>query len=105
MSPRAHLLIVRLFGIGLLLAVNSSVASNDKPSPSSELTSLPYRSVLKNYQQYREPVIESWPAANDRVGKMGGWRTYAKQAAAERSESMTSQNTQSHQQHDKGDEQ
>jgi len=40
-----------------------------------------YQSALENYQPYRDEKIKPWKEANDTVGKVGGWRAYAKEAA------------------------
>lgn len=40
-----------------------------------------YRSALEGYQPYSEDKMVPWREANDTVGKVGGWRAYAKEAA------------------------
>lgn len=40
-----------------------------------------YRSALEGYQPYSEEKIVPWREANDTVGKVGGWRAYAKEAS------------------------
>lgn len=45
-------------------------------------TSLRYRSALERYQSYKEQPVQSWREVNDNVGRIGGWRVYAKEAAA-----------------------
>jgi len=45
-------------------------------------TSLRYHSALERYQPYKEQPVQSWRDANDNVGRIGGWRVYAKEAAA-----------------------
>ncbi len=39
-----------------------------------------YTSAFSDYVPYSEQAIESWRKANDTVGEIGGWRTYAKEA-------------------------
>ncbi|MBC5767471.1 hypothetical protein H8R02_23595 [Ramlibacter sp. GTP1] len=39
-----------------------------------------YRSALEGYQPYSENKMVPWKEANDTVGKIGGWRAYAKEA-------------------------
>lgn len=70
----------RLVLTSLLLAVpwvqaQSTSASTVADSP------LPYRSVFEHYRSYTEQDLVSWPEANDTVGRVGGWRAYAKEAA------------------------
>ncbi|MBL7091612.1 hypothetical protein [Acidovorax sp.] len=40
---------------------------------------LSYRSALSGYEAYKEQSVQPWKAANDKVGEIGGWRTYAKE--------------------------
>lgn len=40
---------------------------------------LSYRSALSGYESYKEQSVQPWKAANDKVGEIGGWRTYAKE--------------------------
>jgi hypothetical protein len=44
-------------------------------------TKLQYTSALSSYQGYADQAVQSWREANDRVGRIGGWRAYAKEAA------------------------
>ena len=41
-----------------------------------------YQSVFDGYQTISEPKLTPWRAANDTVREVGGWRAYAKEAAA-----------------------
>ncbi|OGA96646.1 MAG: hypothetical protein A2Z55_06845 [Burkholderiales bacterium RIFCSPHIGHO2_12_63_9] len=43
---------------------------------------LEYVSELGKYQPYADQPVQSWREANDQVGRIGGWRSYAKEAAA-----------------------
>lgn len=45
-------------------------------------TKLQYTSALASYQVYTDQAVQSWREANDRVGRIGGWRAYAKEAAS-----------------------
>ncbi len=40
---------------------------------------LSYRSALSGFDAYKEQSVQPWKAANDKVGEIGGWRTYAKE--------------------------
>lgn len=48
-----------------------------------------YQSALDGYQPYREEKPQPWKQANDTVGKVGGWRAYAKEAAEPASQGGT----------------
>ena len=41
-----------------------------------------YHSVFESYRAMTEPQMTPWRAANDTVRDVGGWRAYAKEAAA-----------------------
>ncbi len=41
-----------------------------------------YQSVFDGYHAMSEPKLTPWRAANDTVRDVGGWRAYAKEAAA-----------------------
>jgi hypothetical protein len=48
-----------------------------------------YESSLVNYQSYRHVEASDWPQKNETVRLKGGWRAYAREAAAhEPSESI-----------------
>lgn len=40
---------------------------------------LHYQSPLKAYQGFSEQPLHNWREANDLVGRIGGWRTYAQE--------------------------
>ncbi|AKJ30706.1 hypothetical protein [Caldimonas brevitalea] len=42
-----------------------------------------YRSAFEGYPRYADEPVVSWKEANDHVGRIGGWRTYAAEAAGE----------------------
>lgn len=39
-----------------------------------------YRSPLSAYQAFEDPDPLDWKKANDRVGEIGGWRVYSREA-------------------------
>ena len=42
---------------------------------------LPSTSIFTEYRKFRDEPVGSWPAANDTVGRLGGWRYYLEEAA------------------------
>lgn len=44
-------------------------------------TRLHYQSAFSGYQPDADPSLQSWREANERVGRIGGWRAYAREAA------------------------
>lgn len=47
--------------------------------PVAQQRPLPDRSAFEGYQPFSEQQPIPWREANDTVGKIGGWRAYAKQ--------------------------
>ena len=43
-------------------------------------TTVSYTSPIADYQPYADEKVTSWKVSNDKVGQIGGWRTYAKEA-------------------------
>lgn len=65
-----------------LLAAGVALAAPAEKSQAHPLpTKLQYKSALATYQGYTDQAVQSWREANDRVGRIGGWRAYAKEAA------------------------
>lgn len=58
-----------------------SVPKITEPTPLAPRLSVPeYRSPLSAYKPYQESDSPGWKALNDRVGEIGGWRVYAREA-------------------------
>lgn len=36
--------------------------------------------TFKNFQGWRDAPVQDWRAVNDRVGEVGGWRTYLRES-------------------------
>ncbi len=63
------------------VSAQTPAAPSTAPVPQAAAASGQYRSALEDYQPYRESKPVPWKEANDTVGKIGGWRVYAKEAA------------------------
>ena len=74
-SPRQLVLPGILLSAGMAMAQTAADAT--QPSLPSKLQ---YVSPLRAYKAYADQPVESWREANDRVGRIGGWRAYAKEA-------------------------
>ena len=59
----------------VLLSVATSPVYGQPPSP------LEFRSAFEGYKPYTEEKTIDWKQANDNVGKIGGWREYAREAS------------------------
>lgn len=63
---------------GLVTLAASAQAPATPPPPAAAVE---FRSALEGYQPYSENKMVPWKDANDTVGKIGGWRAYAREAA------------------------
>jgi len=52
----------------------------DAADPKAVVPPLVYSSVLQGYRPNAEVAVGSWKDTNDNVGRIGGWRVYAKEA-------------------------
>lgn len=72
------------FAVSALLALPAMAQNNTSAPPPQSVaapTPLPYTSALQGYQPFVDEKVRSWKESNDTVGKIGGWRAYAKEAA------------------------
>jgi len=58
----------------------SSSKRADAADPKVAVPPLVYSSVLQGYRPNVEVEVAPWKDANDNVGRIGGWRVYAKEA-------------------------
>lgn len=70
--------------LGLVLLVLGGLTNAQQPA-NSALTTLTtfkveYRSPIRSYQGFSEPVPVSWKESNELVGRIGGWRAYARES-------------------------
>lgn len=81
--PFAALALVALPGFAQVNPAPAEPISNSKTAVVAQAapTALPYRSVFDGYQPFTDEKMRSWKESNDTVGKIGGWRSYAKEAA------------------------
>lgn len=57
-----------------------SAARVDSRDPKAGVPPATYRSAFAGYRPNVEEKVGSWKDANDIVGRIGGWRVYAKEA-------------------------
>ena len=55
-----------------------ALAAAAQPQPQAQPPA--YSSAFEGYQPYTEQPVAPWRAANDNVGRIGGWRAYAREA-------------------------
>jgi len=79
------MLLYRIAVAAVLLAGASAAAlAQAAPSPGRPASAAAgYQSAFEGYRRFADEPVISWKAANERVGQIGGWRTYAKEAAGE----------------------
>lgn len=64
----------------VLLAAGLAHAQPQVPT-ASPAPALEQRSEFNAYRAYQDQPVSSWREANDTVARIGGWRTYAKEAS------------------------
>ncbi len=57
-------------------AVWAPAASAAEPPAADPAVTTPF----KNYQGWRDEPLQDWRAVNERVGEVGGWRTYLRES-------------------------
>ena len=73
----------RLPALGLAtLAALSVLPAFAQPAAgaASEASPPAFRSALDGYQPFSDEKVVPWRDANDNVGRIGGWRVYAREA-------------------------
>lgn len=63
-----------------IFLITIAAASSVVPLAAVSQTGALYTSPLADYQPFNDEKVTSWKAANDKVGQIGGWRAYAKEA-------------------------
>lgn len=61
-------------------AQTSAATRPDPLDAKAAVPALVYRSALSTYRPYAEQAVGSWREANETVNRVGGWRTYAREA-------------------------
>jgi len=63
-----------------MLASSAWAQTTTEQKPPTPPAALSYTSPLNGYQAYTDQPVQSWQETNDTVGRIGGWRTYAREA-------------------------
>lgn len=69
-------------------ALESAYAAPALTSTTANITSADrsawhYRSAFDGYRAYDDPRLLAWRDANDLVGRIGGWKAYARESAGQ----------------------
>lgn len=86
-AQRRCLTLCALLFAGAVQAQTANGSESHVHTNATSADALKFHSALETYRPYREQAPESWRAANDTVGRIGGWRAYAREisgAAAEK---------------------
>jgi hypothetical protein len=63
----------------VLLSVRVADAQGPTP-PAPQAPAVEYQSIFDRYLKYVEQPVAAWRESNDNVGRVGGWRAYAREA-------------------------
>ena len=64
----------------VLVQAESVIAGEARSQPTNAVApTLRYSSVFDQYHDYDEIQVDSWRESNDTVGRIGGWRYYARE--------------------------
>lgn len=64
----------------LYFSASSALAQSRPEAPMVAAPLLQYRSAMADYRKFDDQPVAPWTQVNDTVGKIGGWRVYAKEA-------------------------
>ncbi|MDP3585124.1 MAG: hypothetical protein Q8R61_08365 [Thiobacillus sp.] len=74
----AHAPVFRLAVPGLMAwSLWAPTAHAAEPPANAQVMPAPF----KHYQGWRDEPLQDWRQANERVGEVGGWRTYLRESA------------------------
>ncbi|MBN9204345.1 hypothetical protein [Methylibium petroleiphilum] len=67
-----------------LLACSLAAVADERPDPLNASAAVPTftpPSAFTDYRRHSDTKLQSWKDANDAVGRIGGWRAYAREAS------------------------
>lgn len=71
--------------LALWAGLSALAASPPRPDPADPAAPVPpavHRPAFRDHRPAADPPPARWPEANAHVGRIGGWRSYAREAAA-----------------------
>ncbi|WP_348752881.1 hypothetical protein [uncultured Aquincola sp.] len=86
-SPHRRRLLAPCLAAGAWLLAGPVLAQTTRPplpdptDPRQPVAPLVYRSALTDTRSPPDAPAVAWPAANAQVGRIGGWRAYAREGA------------------------
>ena len=79
MLPPARSVLASVLCATAAMAVSAQSSPAAPAAPAAPAVELTYRSAFDGYQRFTDEKVGSWRDANDTVGRIGGWREYAKE--------------------------
>lgn len=79
MAPYFAVVIAAAASAPLATVANAQLRA-DPAAPSARVPAATYRSPFADYRVLGDEAVGNWRAANDEVGRIGGWREYAREA-------------------------
>ncbi len=76
---------LRLLRPAPLLGLAAAALAQPRPDPLEATAAVPaprHESVVASHRRPGEPAVAPWPASNATVARIGGWRSYAREAHA-----------------------
>ena len=64
----------------ICVPIASAQSRPDPADPAARVPAATYRSAFAGYRPLGEEKVGDWRAANDEVGRIGGWREYLREA-------------------------
>lgn len=64
----------------LILPLSGGAAPPDALDASAPVPLALHESAFKNYRSHADATVRDWRTTNDTVGRIGGWRAYAREA-------------------------
>lgn len=78
--PAALLTGLFLTGLSATAQVGPSIVAADPLDPRAAAPAVTHRSAFADYKPQTEQAVGDWREANDTVGRVGGWRAYARES-------------------------
>ena len=73
-------LAVALAGLPMAALAQAGTGPAPAPAPAPALVELEYRSTFEGYRPFTDQEVAPWRESNETVGRIGGWRAYAREA-------------------------
>lgn len=77
----AFVAVVAAFGTHSGASLAAEVSAPNPLNSGASIPALNYRSPFSDYRRFGDEALIPWKHANDEVGRIGGWRVYAKEAS------------------------